>query len=84
MRMKATGREFYSGYTIFYHLRFQIDLETKGDPFKINNDFIPIFIRLLIYNHPEFDGFFELREINAKGFLSVEERRRRDEGDYLH
>lgn len=82
--MKATGKTFYSGYTLFYHMRFEVDLETKGDPFKINNDFIPIYVRLLIYRRPEFEDWFDLREIDSKNIMSAEERRRREEGDYLH
>jgi len=34
-----------------------------GEEFKINNDYIAIYARLLIYNLPEFEGFFELKEM---------------------
>jgi hypothetical protein len=83
-RIKATGREYYSAYPIFYHMRFEFDLQTTGDVFKINNNYLSMYIRLLIYNHPEFDGFFELREIRMQGILSMEERKRRDEEGYIH
>lgn len=84
--MKDSGRTHYSGYPIFYHMRFEHDLVTKGDPFKINNNYLSMLIRLLIYRCPEFDGWFELREIRMKGVMSTEERRRREdsEGEYLH
>jgi hypothetical protein len=81
-KIKATGRKHYSAYPIFYHMRFEFDLKTTGDVFKINNNYLSMYIRLLIYNHPEFDGFFELREIRMLGIPSKEERER--DGDYLH
>ena len=85
VRMKKTGRKHYSGYPIFYHMRYEYDLVTKGDPFKINNNYLSMLIRLLIYHLPEFDGWFELREIRMKGIPSAEERKRRDEdGEYIH
>ena len=80
-QIKRTGRTAYSGYNIFYAIRWFRDIKTTGDVFKVNNDYIPIYIRLLIYRHPEFDGFFELRGIRARGIPSVEERKRRGEGD---
>ena len=67
--MKNSGRTHYSGYPIFYHMRFEHDLVTKGDPFKINNNYLSMLIRLLIYRCPEFDGWFELREIRMKGVM---------------
>jgi hypothetical protein len=88
LKMKERGWKHYSGYPILYHMRFQHDLEigpkAKGDVFRINNNYLSLLIRLLIYHHPEFDGWFELREVRMKGIMSTEERRRRDEGDYLH
>ena len=80
-RIKATKREHYSAYPIFYHMRFEFDLQTTGDVFKINNNYLSMFIRLLIYNYPEFDGFFELREIRMKGIMSDEEKKRREDDE---
>jgi hypothetical protein len=39
-RIKATKREHYSAYPIFYHMRFEFDLQTTGDVFKINNNYL--------------------------------------------
>ena len=81
--MKAR-RKHYSGHTILDAMRFMIDLETTGDVFKINSDYRSMYIRLLIYHHPEYEGFFDLRKIKMKGRLSADEKRRRDEGKTLH
>lgn len=78
--MKAR-RPRYSARTIMEVIRWNTDLRTSGDVFDINNDFIPIYVRLLIYHRPEFEGFFELRRVRSRGIGSEEERER--EGELL-
>lgn len=80
-KMKTTGRERYSARTIVEVMRWHYDIKTKGDVFEINGDFVPIYVRLLIHNHPEFRDFFELRAVRSRGVSSDEERRRKDEDD---
>ena len=79
--MKVTGRKRYSARTIMEVLRWHYDLKTAGNAFEINDNFTPIYVRLLIYHYPEFDGFFELREIRSVGRFSDEERRRMKKKD---
>lgn len=74
--MKATGRKRYSARTIVEVMRWHYDLKTKGDVFELNDNFTPIYVRLLIHHYPEFDGFFELREVRSRGVFSDEQRRR--------
>jgi hypothetical protein len=48
------------------------------DDFKINNDFIALYTRLLIWHHPVFDGFFEIRGMKRQRVqLSQEQVKRR-------
>lgn len=75
-QMLATGRDRYSARTIVEVMRWHYDLKTRGDVFEINGDFVPIYARLLIYNHPEFSDFFELRTVRSKGIFSKEQRDR--------
>ncbi len=72
-RMRQTGRSKYSARTIIEVIRWNYDLSTSGDVFEINGDFVPIYVRLLIYNHPEFEGFFELRRVRSRGVASEEQ-----------
>ena len=60
-QMKRSGRPRYSSKMIINVLRWEEDLKTTGDEFKINDRFQSIYGRLLIWHEPEFDGFFELR-----------------------
>jgi hypothetical protein len=61
--MRSTGKKSYSGWIIANVLRWEMDIKTTGDNFIINNDFIALYVRLLIQEHPEFYSFFELRSM---------------------
>ena len=78
-KMKAIHKK-YSAWTIINVIRWETDL--KGGPvFKINNDFIALYARLLIYYDSDFEGFFELRSMKAYNRRdSSEERYRRIDG----
>lgn len=78
-QMKNTGRKVYSAETIINVMRWHTDLETNGEAFKINNDFKPLYARLLIYHYPEFDGFFKLKKVTSKGIKSEEQITRENE-----
>lgn len=61
--MLKTGRKKYSARTIFEVMRWDWDLKTTHEDFKISNDFIPIYVRMLIYHHPEYEQFFDLKGV---------------------
>jgi hypothetical protein len=42
-------------------LRYSAALQTKGDAYKLNNNFRALYARMLIRNHPELRGLIELR-----------------------
>ncbi len=70
-------RKKYSAWTIINVLRWNFDLKHE-EPFKINNDYIALYARLLIYHDSQFEGFFELRTMKAFDRReSSEERYRR-------
>lgn len=75
-QMASTGRPRYSARTIVEVMRWHFDLGTTGDPFEINGDFVPIYVRLFIYNNPQYLAFFELRRIRSRDRKSQEERER--------
>lgn len=54
-------RRRYSAYSVMGHVRWNIDITTKGDDVKINNDFIPYYARMYMAKYPEASAFFELR-----------------------
>src|ERR1035437_4896070 len=62
-KMAETGKGKYGSRTIVEIIRWNYDLQTKGDVFHFNNDFSPLYARLLIAEEPAFAGFFELRKM---------------------
>lgn len=46
-------------------VRWNRYIQTRGDVFKINNNFAPYYVRLIIENHPELEHLFELRRIRT-------------------
>jgi hypothetical protein len=64
--MLSTGRPKYSAWVIVQVIRWESDLRTKGDVFKVNNDFIALYARLLIWKDPRFEAFFELLQMKPK------------------
>lgn len=56
-----SGRAHYSVNAIFERIRWYTDIETKNDPFKINNNHRPYYARMFMDQHPEHEGFFRIR-----------------------
>lgn len=72
-QMKATGRAKYSSKLIINVMRWESDLETNAEPFKINDRWQSIYGRLLAFYHPEFEDFFEFRVRGHSGTDCTEE-----------
>jgi hypothetical protein len=65
-KMKASGRSRYSAWAIINLIRWHHDIKTTAKDFKISNDFIALYARVLIYREPEFDGFFQLKPMKGQ------------------
>lgn len=59
-QMKIAGQKQYSAQAIVYRMRWNHDIATTGEPFKITNDFTSIYARLLVFHEPEFKDFFKM------------------------
>ena len=61
-KLHRVGRRHYGARRIFESMRYDHDIQTTGDDFKLNNDFCPLYARLLMMHEPQwFEGFFEMR-----------------------
>ena len=61
-KLRRAGRTRYGARTIFESMRYNHDISTIGDDFKLNNNLIPMYARLLMLREPAwFGAFFELR-----------------------
>jgi len=64
--MRNAGRKAYSQWAIVNVIRWNHDLKTDAQDFKISNDYIALYPRLLIFRRPEFDGFFTLKPMKPR------------------
>lgn len=56
-------RTRYSAWAIINVIRWETDLGSDTEPFKISNDYIALYARLLTYQDAKFEGFFLLKEM---------------------
>ena len=57
------GFKNYSSKGIFERIRWEIALpEPEGSDFKLNNNYTAFYARTFMLRHPQYEGFFRLRE----------------------
>jgi hypothetical protein len=59
--LMLNGRKFYGAKAIFEVIRYQVNIETRGDEFKINNNYVSGYVRLFEETYPQYKGFFRKR-----------------------
>lgn len=60
--LKRLGFDRCSMKLIFERLRWRYAIQTRGDPYKLNNSYTSFYARLVMSQHPDLDGFFRTRE----------------------
>lgn len=64
--LHRTGARRIGMKMLFEVLRWQTMLATRGDDFKLNNNYCSYYARVLMHRRPEFRGMFQLREQDHK------------------
>lgn len=59
--LKRSARRFYGAKAIMERIRWHINIETKGEEFKISNNYTSCYARLLIADDPWFKEFFKTK-----------------------
>lgn len=63
---REAGVDHYGLQAIYEAVRFDRMVKTKGkDSFKLNNDFVSRYARVIMDSVPELEGFFETRAIRS-------------------
>lgn len=57
----ASGRKNFGAAAIVERMRWYTSIETKGEAFKIGNDYRAFYSRIFEENHPHYAGFFRKR-----------------------
>jgi len=59
------GRKKIGIGMIFEVLRWNSNMQTTGDTYKLNNSYRSRYVRILIQSHPEYHDLFETRRIKS-------------------
>ena len=62
------GHRNLSAWLIVNRIRWETSIETKGDDFKISNDFIAYYSRLFMHDHPQYKGFFRTKTLKSERY----------------
>jgi len=57
------GHKRLSGWLIANRVRWETSVVTKGDDYKISNDFIALYARLFMVRHSRYEGFFRTKRM---------------------
>lgn len=56
-----SGRERLAIGALFERLRWEHDVRTTGDPFRLNNNYRSRYVRLMVERHPGWEPVFATR-----------------------
>lgn len=62
---KKSGMQQFSANAIFERMRWHLNIETIGEPFKLSNNYRAYYARKLMKECPEFEGFFKIKQLAA-------------------
>lgn len=62
------GYEHYSVYSIFERIRWETDMGSDSEEFKLNNNHRPFYARAFMETYPEYDGFFRTRHQKSEDY----------------
>jgi hypothetical protein len=57
----SKGHRNLSAWLVVNRIRWETNIVTRGDDYKIRNDFIALYSRLFMAENPQYAGFFRTR-----------------------
>ena len=65
MELVNRGRTRYSADAIMHRVRWETNVVTNDESFKINNNHVAFYARMFMKDYPELEGFFPIRKSEA-------------------
>ena len=65
-----SGRKKYSQWAVINRIRWNAEVETKGEEFKISNDYICFYARLFHARYPDYNDFFSLKPLKEEKMIA--------------
>jgi hypothetical protein len=56
------GHNNYSSRAVVERIRWETSVVTKGDIFKVNNNYTPFYAEKFMSDYPKFKNFFRMRD----------------------
>ena len=69
---RNANREYFSHWMIAQRIRWYTTVETTGKEFKLSNDYIALYARLVIWQNPQWEGFFKFKKMKTIRSESME------------
>lgn len=66
LQVAQRGHPRFSAKAVFERLRWHLLFETKGDVFKLNNNYTAYYARMLMQKEPRFKDFFRVRDNSGR------------------
>ena len=63
--LRGLGVQSYGIAGLFEQLRWNYTLQTRGDAYRLNNNYRSHYARLLMEKNPSLAGFFETRQLQT-------------------
>ena len=64
------SRKRFSVWMIANRIRWYCQIETTGKDFKVSNDYLALYARMLILLDPSFDGLFTLKRMKKNRVMA--------------
>jgi len=61
LQAAARGHKRLSAWMIVNRIRWETSVVTSGNDYKVSNDFIALYARKFMKEHPQYEGFFSLK-----------------------
>mgnify|MGYP006430919733 FL=1 len=66
LRAISKGKTRLSAWLVVNRIRWETDVETSGDDFRISNDWIAFYARLFMALNPQYDGIFVTKKMKRE------------------
>ncbi len=65
IKLIRQGRRKIGSKYIFEHMRYDFTFRSENDPFKINNNFAPMYARKFILENPQYGHLFNFKPLKG-------------------
>jgi len=72
---RNSGRKRFSQWAVAQRIRWYTAIETSGEDYKLSNDFIALYARMMILYFPEYGGFFAIKTMKKHRLESIQMNR---------